>query len=156
MDCKILDQKTFNSQWYSKKYRAAGLRYEIGLCIQTGKIVWYNGGYPCGAYSDLLVAQQAYVNSVDDGELTLADKEYNDTQYFLLPNQANSSQHKCIMLRHESLNKRLRLFKVLNVPFRHTLEKHTTCFNAVANITELIIENEEPLFSVNEYTNILF
>lgn len=110
--------------------------------------MWYNGGYPCGTYPDLLLARQAYIHGVDEGELTLADKGYNDTKYFLLPNQSNCSQHKYIMSRHETVNKRLRQFKVLYVPFRHSLKKHTICFNAVANITELIIENEAALFSV--------
>lgn len=110
--------------------------------------MWYNGGYPCGTYPDLLLARQAYVHGVDEGELTIADKGYKDSNYFLLPNQLNSSQHKYIMSRHETVNKRLRQFKILYVPFRHSLKKHTICFNAVANITELVIENEEPLFSV--------
>lgn len=117
------------------------MRYEIGLCIKTGQIVWCNGGYPCGEYSDLKLARQQYVHMVEEGELTMADKGYRDNQYFLLPTEINGSRHNQIMARHETVNKRVRQFKVLYVPFRHALNKHRICFNAVVNITEMIIEN---------------
>jgi hypothetical protein len=148
VDFRILEPKPFSPKWYSHKFRSAGLRYEVGICIRTGKIVWQNGGYPCGAYPDLKLAQQAYINIVNDGELTMADKGYRDRKYFILPNPSNSIRHKQIMSRHETVNKRLRHFKVLYVPFRHSIEKHIICFNAVVNITELTIENGEPLFSI--------
>lgn len=47
------------------------MRYEIGICIRTGFIVWKNGGYPCGAYPDLKLAREAYVGSINKDEMTL-------------------------------------------------------------------------------------
>jgi hypothetical protein len=121
----------------------------VGLCIRSGKIVWWNGGYPCGNFPDLKVAREAYIYMVDDGEMTLADKGYRDKKIFLLPEQTNQRLHKDIMSRHETVNKRLRQFRILYHSFRHSIEKHKTCFSAVLNITELILENGEPLFSVS-------
>jgi hypothetical protein len=85
----------------------------------------------------------------EPGERTLADKGYNDSSQFILPNETNPHGHKIIMSRHETVNKRIRQFKVLYHTFRHSLEKHPTCFDAVVNITQLIIEFEEPLFALN-------
>lgn len=148
VDFPILEPIPFSSKWFSHKFRGSGLRYEIGLCIRTGHIVWANGGYPCGEFSDLKLAREAYVLSVNVGELTLADKGYKDDIFFLLPSEQNSSYHKLIMSRHETVNKRIKQFNILKMPFRNNLEKHPSVFHAVVNITQLIIENGEPLFSV--------
>lgn len=60
VDFKICEPKPFNKKWFSHKFRASGLRYNIALCIRTGKIVWIHGGYPCGDWPDLKLAQDAY------------------------------------------------------------------------------------------------
>lgn len=148
VDFKIVEPKPFNRRWYSHKFRGPGLRYEIGLCVRTGKIVWKHGGYPCGEYPDLKLAREAYVLSTQPLELTLADKGYNDKNHFLLPTAQNSASHKRIMARHETVNKRIKQFRVLKDTFRNSLEKHPMVFHAVVNLTELMIENGEPLFSV--------
>lgn len=134
--------------WYSHKFHGPGLRYEIGLNIQTGDIVWKHGGYPCGSYSDLRLARTAYVLSVDVGEKTLADKGYRDGIFFILPNDTNQTFHKRIMNRHETVNRRIRQFKILKQSYRHDLKKHPIVFSAVLNLTQLKIQNGEPLFRV--------
>lgn len=56
--------------------------------------------------------------------------------------------HKRIMSRHETVNKRIRQFKILNDIFRHNIQNHPLIFHAIVNITQLMIENGEPLFKV--------
>jgi len=149
VDFKIAEPAPFSSAWCSHKLRAAGLRYEVGLNIRTGDMVWVNGGYPCGLYPDLKLARESYVFSVGVGERTLADKGYKDSTFFILPNPENSALHDKVMSRHETVNKRLKQFKILKEEFRHSLHKHPMVFHAVANVTQLMMENGEPLFSVN-------
>lgn len=146
LDIKILEPKPFSSKWYSHKFHSSGLRYEVGLNIRTGHIVWTNGGYPCGDFPDLTIARQAFIFLVNNGERTLADKGYPDSMYFILPNQQNAELHDRIMSRHETVNNRLRMFLILKHPFRHDLKKHPMVFKAVANLVQLMIENGEPLF----------
>lgn len=124
------------------------MRYEIALNIRTGHIVWKHGGYPCGDYPDLKLAREAYVPMVNPGELTMADKGYKDKHFFLLPTQQNSGLHKFIMSRHETVNKRMKQYKILRETFRNAIEKHPMVFHSIANLTQLAIENGEPLFSV--------
>lgn len=78
----------------------------------------------------------------------MADKGYNDPQFFLLPNENNTRLHKLILSRHETVNKRLKQFKILKETYRHPLEKHPTVFHAVTNVTQLLINNDEPLFKI--------
>lgn len=148
VDFKIFEQTPFNRKWFSHKFKGPGLRYEIALCIRTGNIVWKFGGYPCGEYPDMKLAREAYIFSVLPGELTMADKGYRDHNFFLLPTPENGRQHKQIMARHETVNKRIRQFKILKDSFRNSTKKHPMIFHAVVNLTQLMIQNGEPLFSV--------
>lgn len=120
----------------------------MALNVRTGFMVWVHEGYPCGFFPDLKLAREAFVPSLNEGERTLADKGYNDSNYFILPNVYNSKQHKLIMSRHETVNRRLKQFRILKQEFRNSIEKHPIVFHAVANITQLTLMNGHPLFSV--------
>lgn len=111
-------------------------------------MVWTHGGYPCGMYLDLTIAREAYTLSVDQGEKTIADKGYVDPQFFIQKNVDNADIHGRIMARHETINKRIKQFKILKYQYRNALNKHPIVFHAVANLTQLMIENGHPLFSV--------
>ena len=54
--------------------------------------------------------------------------------------------------RYETVNERLKYFNVLSNTFRLPLKRHSACFRAVAVLTQLNIENGEPLFEV-EYND---
>jgi len=45
-DSRISEPSPFSATWYSHKFHGAGLRYEVGLSISTGQIVWVNGAFP--------------------------------------------------------------------------------------------------------------
>ena len=40
IDFRINEPKPFSKKWYSHKFHGPGLRYEIGVCIQTGDIYY--------------------------------------------------------------------------------------------------------------------
>lgn len=52
------------------------------------------------------------------------------------------------MSRHETVNRRMKQFQALKQVFRHNITKHPMVFYAVANLTQLMIENGEPLFKI--------
>jgi DDE superfamily endonuclease len=150
-DFKIYEPSPFDRKWYSFKHHGPGVRYEIGLCIKTGKIVWAFGGVPCGAFTDLRLARHLFVDSLKDGERALADRGYRDF-HFITPYGVDlipAVRQKEIMARHETVNRRLKQFKVLGDRFRHEVTKHPICFHAVVNITELMIINGHPLYTVH-------
>lgn len=62
--------------WYTKKFNASGLRYEIGVCILTGWIVWLMGPFPCGDWPDIVCFRYALKHMLDDGEWVEADDGY--------------------------------------------------------------------------------
>ena len=40
----------------SHKFHRARVRYELGVSIQSGDIVWLNGPFPCGSFADQKIA----------------------------------------------------------------------------------------------------
>lgn len=148
VDFKIKEPIPFSRKWFSHKFKGPGLRYEIGLNIRSGYIVWKHGGYPCGEFPDLKLAREAYVHSVNVGEKTLADKGYRDANFFIQPTANTQGTHGILMARHETVNKRIKQFKALKYSFRHDLRKHPIVFSAVVNATQLMLQNGAPLFRV--------
>ncbi len=149
-DCRIFEPRPFDPMWFSHKFHGPGLRYEVGLCIKTGHIVWVNGGVPCGAWPDLTLARSAFVPALARTEQALADRGYSgEAKIITLNNQMQTSQRqKEIMSRHETVNARMKFFGALRQIFRHEVHLHPLCFYAVANIVQMTIENGSPLFSV--------
>ncbi len=60
-----------------------------------------------------------------------------------------SGFHAMARARYETANHRFKQFLVIGQHFRHELSLHSSCFHAVANITEVMIQNGEPLFGVD-------
>ena len=51
----IFEPKPFTKDFYSHKFEKAGLHYEVGMCIQTGLIVWINGPFVAGKYNNITI-----------------------------------------------------------------------------------------------------
>ncbi len=149
-DFRIQEPQIFDRKWCSHKFKGPGVRYEIGLCIKTGEIVWAYGGFPCGAWPDLKLARDLYLHSINLGEKTIADDGYGDRDYFIYPRAYPHINRylKKVMSRHETINHRIRQFFVLHGIFRHDLSLHPICFHAVINLTQLSIESGEYLYMI--------
>ena len=146
-DFSIYDRKPFDSRWYSFKLNRAGIRYEVGVCISTGEIVWFNGGHKAGRYNDLELARQDFTSQLLPGELAIADKGYDDPRFFVTPYSRFLSR-KClknIMARHENVNQRIKSFFCMRHMYRHGWEKHNLCFEAVIKLVQITLQNGQPL-----------
>jgi hypothetical protein len=53
-----------------------------------------------------------------------------------------------VRARHEMLNGRLKNWGILSLVFRHHILQHINVFQACALVTQLTIENGEPLLEV--------
>lgn len=143
-DFRIREPQPFNKKWFSHKFKAAGLRYEIGISIVEAEIVWASGGLPCGEWTDMKIAQDLYLNFAKK-EITLADKGYRKKGKFKQPSNLREKQ---ILSRHETLNGRLKQFNILGERFRNSLKKHPQVFHALINVVQVSIMNGEKLFDL--------
>lgn len=126
------------------------MRYEIGLSVLTGSIIWVNGPFPCGKYPDLKIFKSDMLKSLNDGEYVIADNGYPHNRCITADNVEEdfSEIHSRIRARHETVNKRLKQFDVLKFEFRHSLNKHCICFHAVSELTAISLDSSEPLFDL--------
>ena len=49
----------YSKPFYSFKFKKSGVRYEVGLCIKTGDICWWNGPYEPGIWNDEMIFKDA-------------------------------------------------------------------------------------------------
>ena len=128
-DFMIYDVKPFDSSWYSHKFKGAGMRYEIGLSINTGDIVWFGGGYKAGHFNDLSMARSDFVSYLWKDKKVLGDKGYNDSRYFIYLKYETSNITKAtlksIMTWHKNINARVNIFDCMRQLFRHGWENIT-------------------------------
>ena len=141
----------FSTEWYLHKFKGAGLRYEVGVCIQSGDIVWFNGPFPCGESPNLKIFRSTMKGKLPLGEMVEADPGYRDKPTKVCtPNDYVSLTDKKAKQRartwHETVNRRLKQFGCLKQMLWHDQSKHTVVFAAVAVRTQLSIESGEGLF----------
>lgn len=150
-DFRIFEQ---GPTFYSHKFKGSGLRYEIGLCILTGSIVWINGPFECGKWPDISIFRSALISELQDSERVEADDGYlgeapthiKCPKSFCNPKETEFMQQR-VRNRHETVNKRFKQFGILKQAYRHNISNHGDVFRAIAVITEIAIVNGEPLFS---------
>ena len=102
---------------------------------------------------DLVLARKCLLYNIDENERIFADKGYNDRKYFINPKQyqigsVERNKIVCILARHETVNSRIKQFKILTESFRHNLSLHPICFHAIANIVQIQINSGETLFQI--------
>eukprot|EP00171_Calliarthron_tuberculosum_P005014 IDg5014t1 len=68
----------FNRGWYSHKFEGPGIRYEVGVAIETGTLVWAHRPFPAGRYPDLKIFRLGMKNSSYEDEKVIADGTYRD------------------------------------------------------------------------------
>ena len=88
----------------------------------------------------------------DDGYAG-ADPEFAKTRSGIFHPPAAADIRNTVRARHETVNKRLKQFAALSNVWRHHLSKHSTVFHAVTLVTQISIENGEPLFEIEGYND---
>ena len=156
-DCLAsVDGTDFQLAWGAKYKRFVchkfkkkpGLRYEVAVCLRTSDIVWINGPHYPGTHNDIAIFQSALIHLLDDGERLEADRGYigEHPTYIKMPTGIDQNEDRQWLdqrhrNRHETVNKRFKVFNCMNSKFRHSMEKHGDCFNCVATLTQLSMDH---------------
>ena len=148
--------------WYSKKSNGPALRYELGVTIKTGDIVWLHGPFPCGQYNDCTIFNNSLSTFLEENERVEADDGYRAADPGKVKSKSGlSSQYSSkeqldvknkVRARHETANKIIKQFSSLAAIFRHDLFKHSDFVHVSVVLTQICIEMGEPLFQV-DYNN---
>lgn len=140
-----------SSHKFKKK---SGLRYEIGVCIQTGDVVWINGPYPCGKCPDIAIFRDSLMHHLGEGERAEADDGYvgETPQHAKCPKSFTNLEitlcmQERVRSRQETINKRLKDWEILNtVKCRHDILDHGDAVRAILCIEQIAINQGEQLF----------
>ena len=93
------------------------------------------------------------------GEKVVADNGYKGLQTFICRPGEGDRQLRlamsCLRARHESINSRLKKWKILGSMFRHNMEKHHIAFRSVIVIEQLKIQDGPGPFQVPDYSDAL-
>ena len=152
------EAKTGN--WFaSHKYAGkSALRYEIGVSIIGGDLVWIQGPYPAGRFNDIAIFNKVLRHFLEEGERVEADNGYvGATDKIKCPdNPCNPAENEGMQsrarYRHETINGRFKSWGILRQTYRHDIRRHGEVFRAIAIMTQLAISNGSPLFEV-EYAD---
>ena len=140
-DLQIREPQLFNPHWYSHKFKGAALRYEIGVSVVSGCIVWVHGPFSAGLYNDQSIFNLKMLNSLSSREKVLGDKGYGGPKivHRLSTNGTVDTLSKNLRAHHEQINGRIKSFQSMSQKWRHSIKKHGFCFFAIANIVQLKI-----------------
>ncbi|MFM8622189.1 MAG: hypothetical protein ACKOB3_02260 [Holophagaceae bacterium] len=139
----------------SHKYAGhSALRYELGIDILAGNLVWVGGPYPAGNWPDIKIFLNELAHLLEPGERVEANNGYvGHPDKIKCPNNdcnrtENFAMQARVRSRHETFNGRLKFWGILNQVFRHDIRQHGSVFYACAVNTQLAIMSGEPLFAV--------
>lgn len=79
-DCPIREPSLLIQHGTQHKFKGPGVRYEIGISIHSGNVVWSTGPYPCGSYPDNVIFQRELKTHLAEDELVITDVGYKDFQ----------------------------------------------------------------------------
>ena len=152
-DFQIRQPTKFSKVWYSHKFKGPGLRYEVGVSIAKGKVVWIHRPFECGMWPDIKIFRDSLLSHLGTNERVEADDGYiGDAPRHLKcpPSFANPEKNKKmqsrVQSRHETANKRFKQWGCLKQIFCHDIRKHSDVFQAVAVITQIALQLGEPCF----------
>ena len=138
---------------YSKK---VALWYEVGLDILRGRISWIHGPFPAGRWPNINIFCDGLVHHLGQNERVKANDGYSGEAPGKVKCLAsvvnpieNEGMQSRVRNRHETVNKWFKLWGVLNQIYRHNIDAHAYIFRAIVVLTQLSLENDEPLFPVS-------
>ena len=152
VDCPIKEPYPFDKGIFSQKLNGPGYKYEIGVCIQTGDIVWVNGPFKAGKHDVTIFREDGLKDALCDDEGVECDAVYNGENQLKNPKVAQSEdarqQKSKVRGRGEGVNGRLKVFRILDDTFRHQRSKHAWAFMAAAVIVQLGFDIHGPMYKV--------
>ena len=161
MDCTdyIIDEpQPFHKKFFTKKFNHAGLRYELGVALYSPNIVWASGPHLPGLKNDITIYREAGLKLAltSNREMAFADSGYRGERDTIQEKGRGTKDEREVATRararHETVNRRLKEWGCLSVPFRHNnghdVTNHGIVFDAVLVLTQLSISINNSVFDL--------
>jgi hypothetical protein len=151
--CRIQEVRTDpGAKWYSHKFNAAGVTYELGIAIRSNQLVWINGPFPASQH-DITTFRLGLKAMIPNGKRAIGDSGYKgEPTKIAISRDGDSDLVKKFKARaksrHETFNRRLKSFMILDRQFRHGFDNHKAVFESVCICLQYDIESGHGLFEV--------
>jgi len=142
-----------SAKWHSHKFDGPALVYEIAAAIRENRLVWINGPFEASVHDKTIYQKPDGLKSkMPAGKLGVADRLCSGEPTLAVKNDLDADEVKDFKrrarARHESINGRIKNFKILAERFRHGIEKHQIALEAICVLVQYEFENGHPLFDV--------
>jgi hypothetical protein len=144
--------------WHSHKFNKYAIKYELGVHVKTGRIVWFHGAFRGGMH-DLNIFRSKLLPLLEPGEMILADRGYVGSMSIITPTKGSPFRAFVRSPEDSILNKvrakveivigRMKYFNILTDKFRGDLKTHRGIFDVICRLTNLMMMYE-PLKSKKE------
>jgi hypothetical protein len=130
----------FASHKYAEK---SALRYELDVSILGGDLVWIQGPYPAGKFTDIKIFNKVLRHFLDPGERVEANEGYvGHPNKIKCPQNVGNPAEKWAMQGRvracrETLNGRLKNWGILSQVYRHYIMRYGEVFRPCAVVTQL-------------------
>lgn len=153
--CRIQEQrKEPSAKWYSHKFHGPGLTYELVIDLHHQQLLYINGPYEAGQ-NDIGAFRKpgGIMDRIPAGKKLIGDKGYRgEPDKISTPSEhdaLNAARYKKrARARHETFNKRIKVFGIISQTFRSAIEYHRMAFEAVCVLVQYDIETDHPLFKI--------
>ena len=108
IDCLVFEPWPFSNTMYSHKMNGPGLRYEVAVCLNIGRIVWINGPFVGSKNDSSVIFREGLSTYLYNKEAVEADTGYKGD--FKLKYPGMGKEFKCRKMKsnarpqHEAVN----------------------------------------------------
>ncbi len=135
-------------QYYSGKIRKHSIKYEIGIQLISGKIVWIAGGIPGSVHDLEMVRSCGLIPLLLSGEMVLSDRGYIGENCFMHPFKPAKIEEEIqfnsvigsIRETVEHTIGRLKIFQFTQQKWRHNIELHPIAFKVICHTLNIELE----------------
>lgn len=151
------EEYNVDRQTFSQKHGHGAVKYEIGVDAYEPKIVWIHGPYKAGTHDKTIFEDVGgLLEKIPEGKVVVCDRVYRKSDHadkLALPNLGDSEDLQNfkarLRARHESLNGRLKDWRILFDIYRHPIDNHVHVLEAVAVLVQYQLDNGHPIFDAN-------
>lgn len=140
---------------FAFKFNGPGLGYELALSLFSSDLVWLKGPYPPGAISERAHYENDLHQKIPDGKKAISDGGFGkagDTKLSTSNPHDERDLRKFkgrAKARQEAFHSRLKRFESISCgTFRHGMDCHRICFEAICVICQYEMELVSPMFDV--------
>jgi len=131
--------------FYSGKKKDFTLKYEITVCISDGIIFWERGGLPGKVHDLRLFRHYGLADQLEPWEFLMADSGYQGEETMIIPFKRDLDEEKedvnfqigGIRVLVERVFRQIKVFRCLQVPWRHYIYLHPIVFNIACQVTNI-------------------